>query len=558
MEKKGIAIGVDNFLKIREGNAYYVDKSLLIKKIVDSHSDVMVFTRPRRFGKSLNISMLAYYFDKQHSESVWAFDGLAINDENDSYKRHQNQYPLIKMTLKSVASSNFSDALLKFKYVMSTEYKRHSYLLTSPHLKDEEKSYFKRIQGEQGSAAECEVSLRKLTEFLYAHHGEKVMVLIDEYDVPLEKAYFARNPYYDEMVEFMRGFYEALKTNDYLYKTVITGCLRVAKESIFTGLNNLEIVSILSDEASEYFGFTEREVQEMLNYYELPEKVEQAREWYNGYTFGNTTVYNPWSIINYVKDMRGNFPFPRPHWSNTSSNSIVRSLIRKATPQVRAEVEELLQGKTLKKPIFEEVVYGEIEKSMDNLWSFLYLTGYLKKVSEEFKDRTTYLELAIPNEELRYIYDRQISEWFEEVVLRETDFEALYEGVRLGDPQIMERELARHMLESISYLDHYENFYHGFVAGVLKGMPDYLLLSNRESGSGRSYLFLKGRALPDKALILEIKVAKNFLDLERSAREGLRQIEEKNYEQDLLYDGYTDIEKYGVAFFRKRCKVIRG
>jgi len=557
MEKKGIGIGIENFVDMIDRNAYYVDKTLLIKEVIESPSNVMVFTRPRRFGKTLNMSMLAYFFDVKETKSAWAFEGLHISKEG-KYKAFQNQYPVITMSLKDVVSTDFDGALYKFKYFMSTEYGRHRYLLDSEKLDDEQKAYIKKMIAEKGDQRDCEVSLRRLSEFLYAHYGQRVLILIDEYDVPLEKAYFARTPYYDDMVDFMREFYSALKTNNAIYKTVITGCLRIAKESIFTGLNNLEVISILSDEASEYFGFTESEVQDMLDYYDLTHKFPEAKAWYNGYEFGNTTVSNPWSIINYVKDMRGNFPFPRPHWSNTSSNSIVKSLIRKADADVKAEVEQMLQGGTIKKPIFEEVVYGEIEKNMDNLWSFLFLTGYLKKVSKAQIEEKIYLELAIPNREMKYIYDRQISDWFQEVVLKETNFEALYEGVRHGDTHIMERELARHMMESISYLDHYENFYHGFVAGILKGMSDYIVLSNRESGFGRSDLFLKGKALPDKALILEVKVAKNFLDLEKTAKSAVRQIEEKNYEQDLLYDGYQEIETYGVAFFRKRCKVVRG
>lgn len=295
----------------------------------------------------------------------------------------------------------------------------------------------------------------------------------------------------------------------------------------------------------------------MLGYYGLEEKFEEAKAWYNGYEFGNATVYNPWSVINYVKDMRGNFPFPRPHWSNTSSNSIIKSLIRKATPQVRTEIEQLLQKGTLKKPIREEVVYGEIEKSMDNLWSFLFLMGYLKKVSQAQREEEIILELAVPNRELKYIYDTQISDWFEEVVLRETNFEKLYEAIRQGDAKSLETELVIHMADSISYLDHYENFYHGFVAGILKGMPDCVVLSNLESGYGRSDIFIKEKVPSQRALILEVKVAKSFLDLEEKAREALGQIEEKGYEQDLLYHGYVEIEKYGVAFFKKRCKVVR-
>jgi len=558
MEKKGIAIGVDNFLKIRENKAYYVDKSLLIKKVVDSQSEVLVFTRPRRFGKSLNISMLTYYFDKQHSESAWAFDHLAIKEAGEPYKSLQNAYPVVKLVLKSVVSTNFNDALIKFKYVISSEYTRHQYLLESDRLSSKEKAYIERMILEKGTQADCEVSLRKLSEYLYRHHQQKVIVLIDEYDVPLEKAYFARNSYYNEMIDFMREFYEALKTNDALYKTIITGCLRVAKESIFTGLNNLEIISILSDEASEFFGFTELEVNEMLDYYDLPEKKEEAKSWYNGYEFGNATVYNPWSILNYVKDMRGNFPFPRAHWSNTSSNSIIKTLIRQAKPEVKAEIEQMLQGKPLKKVIREEVVYGEIEKNMDNLWSFLFLTGYLKKVSQEQIGEKISLELALPNRELKYIYDTQISDWFEEIVLQETNFDELYGAVRAGDALGIQQQLMTHISECISYLDHYENFYHGFVTGILKGIPGCVVLSNRESGNGRSDIFVKEKVPSERALIFEIKMADSFPDLAETAQKALKQIDEKNYEADLLYHGYTEIEKYGVAFFKKRCKVIKG
>jgi len=557
MEKKrGIPIGQDDFLEVRRLNAYYVDKSLLIKEIIDSSSSVLVFTRPRRFGKSLNISMLGYYFDRLEAKAAFAFEGLKISDEGAEYKEYQNNFPVIKMTLKDAESANFENAFVALKEIVAKEYKRHAYLLESDKLTEHERSVFQKVLEEKASFEELKSSLGNLASYLYLHFDKKVIILIDEYDVPLEKSYF--NGYYEEMVGFIRSFFSrALKSNNALHQAIITGCLRVSKESIFTGVNNLNIISILSNRYDEYFGFTENEVQEMLAYFELTGNFSEAKIWYNGYQFGRTTVYNPWSMINYIENRSvGNLP--RPYWSNTSSNEIIKTLIRTAASTVQSEIEQLIQGHSLKKFIHEDVVYSEIEKNMDNLWSFLLFTGYLKKVSEKLVGGNIEIELKIPNQEVNYIFERQIKEWFEEVYVPSSNFETLYDAIRHGDAPTLEVELTKHLRRTISYMDSHENFYHGAVAGILMGMPGYSIQSNRESGKGRSDLFIKDVDYGNRALIFELKTAKTFADLEASSQEALNQIEEKQYEEQLLLDGYMDIEKYGIAFFKKRCRVKKG
>jgi len=554
-KKKGLAIGQDDFLKLRKMGSYYVDKSLLIKDVIDSNSTVLVFTRPRRFGKSLNISMLGYFFDLLEVNAASVFEDLTIMTAGEAYLKEQNQYPTIRMTLKDAEGSDFESAFVMLQDIVAEEYKRHSYLLQSPRLTASEKLYFERVMDEESSKSQLKQSLGRLAKYLYRHYEKEVVILIDEYDVPLEKSYF--EGYYIEMVHFIRGFFwGALKSNRAVHKAVITGCLRVSKESIFTGVNNLDIVSILSHHFDEYFGFTESEVEQLLAYYGLEEKMIEAKQWYNGYRFGETVVFNPWSAIKYVHEV-GAGGLPSPYWSNTSSNDIIKNLVKKADSNVKAEIEMLLQGKPLHKVVSEDIVYGEIENNMDNLWSFLYFTGYLKRESSKMIGEKLMIELSIPNREVKYIFDTKIKEWFLEEFLSHTNFEALYAAIRNGDALALERELTKHASESISFLDHYENFYHGFVVGISKGLPDYLVISNRESGQGRSDIFVMEKAPSNRALILELKMSNSFLTLEQVAAQALQQIEDKNYDQALLYEGYTEIEKYGIAFFKKRCKVLK-
>ena len=558
--KTGLAVGVDNFAKLRERGSYYIDKSLLIKELLDSDDEVHIFTRPRRFGKSLNISMLRYYFDVLHKKEAPIFDGLQIIEAGEQYTQHQNAYPLIQMTLKGAEGLNFESAFKAFTRIIAREYRRHRYLLESDELMLSEKEYFSRILDQKGDFDDYKCSLVRLSEMLQQHFDEKVIILIDEYDVPLEKAYFAvKGSYYDEMVDFIRGFLgDALKTNDVLERAIITGCLRVAKESIFTGVNNLSIVSILNAEYDEYFGLTEAEGEVMFDHYEIMDNLPIAKDWYNGYQFGDTIVYSPWSLIKHVRSHLYGNPFPIPHWSNTSSNLIIRELIDMADDDVKAEIEILIAGGAIKKEITEDIVYKDIKKNMPNLWNFLYFTGYLTKVSQEMTVRKRHLELKIPNNEVTYIFERHIREWFDEDFVKRDIFNELYKGLLAGDIEKMAEEIESLLMESISYLDSHENFYHGFIAGILRPLENYILKSNRESGHGRGDIFLRGKKSPRKAFILELKVAKKVGDLAKMCDEALAQIEEMNYAQELIDEGYNDIETYGIAFFKKKCLVVKG
>ena len=549
-----LPIGVEFFDDMIEKGYYYVDKTLLIKDLLDTGGAVNLFTRPRRFGKSLNISMLQHFFDNLMADKAQLFDGLAISQTGDAYLKHQNEYPVIKLGLKDVASRDFTGAMKKMATEISSEYDRHACLLESPKLRNKEKEIFEKYLDHEKPLNEYEESLKFLSNCLEKHYSQKVIILIDEYDVPLEKAHFTG--YYGEMIEFIRGFFSsALKTNKSLHFAVLTGCLRVSKESIFTGLNNLNIVSITSDSFGEYYGFTEPEVAQMLKHYGLEEKTEEMRDWYNGYLFGETVVYNPWSSIKYLYDIiYGKIYLPSPHWSNTSSNAIIRDLISISDDAVKEEIESLIAGKTIKKPIIEDIVYADITKNMDNLWSFLFFTGYLKKVEKTQEGVQNHLELTIPNKEILYIYVRHIREWFEERI-KTTDLTPMYNAILAGDTKVFQHELTEMIQDTISYFDSKEEFYHGFLTAVTSTMNGYVTKSNRESGNGRGDIFIRPTSIRKPAVIIEVKMANVAKDLTKKCDEALAQIEEKKYDDELLRDGYTNVIKYGIAFYRKDCEV---
>ena len=558
--KKKLPIGIEDFDQMISDNYYYVDKTMMIKDLLDKGGYVNLFTRPRRFGKSLNISMLQYFFDHLMADKAHIFDELDISTVGDAYLSHQNSYPVIKLGLKDVESSNFKGAMKMMAIEIAYEYDRHAYLLESTKLRSKEKVLFEKILDEEldlGNELNLESyknSLKFLSNCLEKHYSKKVIILIDEYDVPLEKSHF--EGYYPEMVKFIRGFFSsALKTNKSLHFAVITGCLRVSKESIFTGLNNLNIVSIISDSFGEYFGFTEIEVNKMLAYYRLEHKEAQMRDWYNGYLFGETVVYNPWSSIKYLYDViHGKILYPGPHWSNTSSNTIIQDLITISDNDVKVEIESLIAGKTITKPIKEDTIYADILKSMDNLWSFLFFTGYLKKVTKTQVDVQNYLELTIPNKEILYIYKTKIIEWFDERV-RTTDLTKMYTAVLNGDAQAFQNKLSEMLKDTISYFDSKEGFYHGFLAAVMSTMCDYSTKSNRESGNGRGDIFMRPVSFRQPAVIIEVKIANEMKDLPKACNIALNQIEEKKYDDELIREGYTNIIKYGIAFYRKDCEI---
>ena len=557
--KKTLPLGVDDFKKLRENDFYYIDKTLFIKELLDKRSQVSHFTRPRRFGKTLELSMLKYFFESVHvpdgcsDDNSSLFKGLKIMDAGERYTRHLGQYPVICISLKSARQPDFEKAFIMLKRQIADEFRRHKYVTDS--LEESDKLRYNLIMNETDEDAQYLDALAFLSRILNEYHKRKVIILMDEYDVPLENAYF--KGFYDKMTDFIRSLFEsALKTNPNLEFAVITGCLRISKESIFTGLNNLEIISIMNTNYAEYFGFTQEEVECMLSYYGIEEKKEEAKKWYDGYFFGNTEVYNPWSVINYVKAASADHgAFPKPYWANTSSNSIVRELVERADSSVKQEMEELIAGGTIEKPVHEDITYDEVYKTEDNLWNFLFFTGYLKKQSERFDGETIYLTLALPNTEVKLIYRNTILDWFNQNI-KKKDFSALYRGILQRETDVLEREISKNLMETISFFDYKEDYYHGFLAGLLKMMDGYILKSNRESGLGRSDLLLLSPAYEGVAVIMELKITDSFAQLNDSARQALCQIKEKKYDAELKLEGYHTFIYYGISFFKKLCRVI--
>jgi hypothetical protein len=556
VDTKALPIGIEDFKEMIQEDYYYVDKSLLIKELLDNRPKVSLFTRPRRFGKSLNVSMLQYFLEVGQ-DSVPLFHGLKIMDTGEKYLSHMNRYPVIMLSFKSADQSTFESSFLQLKEELRREFRRHRYLKESDKLENEMKVDFEELLSGKAPNQKYNTSISFLTQCLEQHFSEKVVILIDEYDVPLEKSYF--KGYYEEMMELIRSMLNtALKTNTSLAFAVMTGCLRISKESIFTGLNNLDIISILSDSYGEFFGFTEQEIGQVLTDYQLCSKQKELKGWYNGYLFGNETVYNPWSVIKYLRDKRVNINcFPSPYWSNTSSNGIIRILIDRAGPKEKEEIENLIQGGTIISPVHEDVTYEDITSSPEHLWNFLFFTGYLKKCSETFKRNILYLELCIPNEEVRYIYQRKIEEWMKDTVLSQKHVE-LFKHMLDGDKDNFEAELNICLKRSISYMDSGENFYHGFLTGVFDNMSDYQVKSNRESGNGRGDIFVASYYNKKIAIIIEVKVATSYQSLENCCNKALNQIEEKRYEEELQSIGYYNILKYGIAFYKKDCKIKKG
>ncbi len=557
MKRKRIGIGIDNFEEIIEENYYYVDKTALIKKILDVRSKVTLFTRPRRFGKSLNLSMLKYYFEKSEKDSTDLFEGLCIATAGEEYARHQGKYPVIMLNFKEGKQDTFESSYDSLKRNIAYEYRRHEKILGSGLLAEYEVECFQKIVKKTGGLDDYRESVAFLCRCLEKVYREKAIILIDEYDVPLENAYY--KGFYEEMISFIRGILSvALKTNDSLAFAVLTGCLRITKESIFTGLNNLNIISIQTPGYGEFFGFTPKEVEEMLQYFGKESHMETIREWYNGYLFGNEQVYNPWSVIKYVSTaLEDDEYLPQPYWSNTSSNSIIKDLIERADWETKAELERLVQGESIEKPIHEDITFADIYKDNNNLWNFLYFTGYLKKVKQRIDEEQVVLTLEIPNLEVKSVYRRQIMEWVKEQVEKK-DMTKLYEATLSGDLQGMEEAINQTLMETISYYEYNEAYYHGFIGGLYKGMEYYFVKSNVECGLGRPDLLITYATPEGKAIIFEFKITKEYSKLEEKAVEALQQIEEKKYVEGMQARGYTDILVYGVAFFEKTCVVKKG
>lgn len=555
---KPLPVGVDNFEKIISKGYYYVDKTLFIKELLDKKGEVNLFTRPRRFGKTLTLSMIRCFFEDTgdaagNRENQALFEGLQIMEQGEAYTQEMCGYPVINLSLKSSKQPNWELAYGCLKEAISEEYLRHRNVMDSLDTPEQKRRY-EDVMNLRGSLLDFSTSIWFLSKCLYRHYGKKVIILIDEYDVPLENSYFSG--FYDEMIGFIRSIFEsALKTNPYLEFAVITGCLRITKESIFTGLNNLKMISILNPAYGEYFGFTQNEVDHILEYYGLSGQRSRIEAWYNGYLFGDTKVYNPWSVSNYIELLTTDpDELPAPYWANTSSNSIVRSLIENADPSVKDELEILLAGGTIEKPVHEEITYDSVYDSEDNLWNFLFFTGYLKLISRRLEGENRYITMGIPNLEVKYIYTNMIKNWFTGKI-KSKDLSSMYQAMQDGNAEVFENELSRLLKESISYMDAKEAFYHGFLLGVLGNMSDYIVRSNRESGNGRLDIVVKNLDDSKPPIIIEIKVAETFKELEAACDKAIKQITDMEYDSWAPEDGYTEVLDYGIAFFRKRCKI---
>ena len=557
--KKQAALGVEDFKTMIDKGGYFVDKTLMIKELIESQAMVTLFTRPRRFGKTLNQFMIRRFFEDEITEkgekvdNGYLFDGLAITACGEEILKHQQRYPVIFMSLKSAKQDDYQTAYACLIDEICKEFQRHSYVLQGE-MPARSREIFERIVLGRGNKEEYAKALGFLSECLAKYHGNNTIILIDEYDVPLENAYF--HGFYEEMIGFIRSLFEsALKTNPYLEKGVITGCLRISKESIFTGLNNLAVESILSMNYPGAFGFTEPEVKTMMEYFDRADKYPELKKWYDGYCFGKTEIYNPWSILNYLY-MGKNDPdyLPRSYWSNTSSNSIVREMVAEADDAAKEDLETLMNGGTIEKPVHEDITYADIHQTQDNLWNFLFFTGYLKKVGERKEGRKLYLEMKIPNLELASIYEDSISYWFDQR-MKQTDRSPLLRALEAGDCQAIEDFINRQLADTISYYDYAENFYHGFMAGLLVNIGGYRVKSNRESGNGRPDIVMTELRFRGRAMILELKISDTIRGMERKCKEALAQIEEQKYVVPLEEDGYQDILKYAVCFFKKGCMV---
>ena len=567
-----IGIGYENYKEFIDKDMYYVDKTLLIRDIVERGGKVTLFTRPRRFGKTLALSMLRTFFEKEYDfdgnivDNSRYFTGKKIMEADEKILSMMGRYPVIKLSLKSAKQPNFKTAFLKLRDEIVQEFDRHSYISDSAKLSLAERQNIqsllqpKRDEDIQDDAAlQTEVgryatALKMLSVSLKKYHGENVIILLDEYDVPLENAYYAG--FYQEMVDLIRSLFEScLKTNDALEFAVVTGCLRISKESIFTGLNHLQISSIYNNGYEEAFGFTQAETEAMLIAYGMSDRIAEAKEWYDGYLFGETEIYNPWSIIKYVSSIAINkMKFPEAYWANTSSNQIIRDMVWQADENMREELDILINGGTIEKQIHEDITYDDIHNSEDNLWNFLFFTGYMKKVSERREGKKIYLTMRIPNLEVGSIYENHIRGWFDEVV-KGTDRGELHKAVLEGDTDMIADYVSDLLEKSISTFDSEESFYHGFFLSLLYGVKGYSVRSNREEGNGRPDIVLYPNRPKNPAIIFEVKIRKKFNQMEDGLEEAYRQIRDQKYEEGILDDGYLGVVSYGICFCKKSCIV---
>lgn len=561
-EVKMLPVGIDGFEKVRKAGFYYVDKSKFIEQLLQNWGEVNIFTRPRRFGKTLNMSMLKSFFEIGTDTAL--FNGLYISNNNDLCEKYMGKYPVIFLSLKNVDGADFEEASYRFVEVVGREARRFEFLKDSMKLTPDDKNVYRAIASMNDGSYTMDVkllasALRILSELLYKHFGKKTIILIDEYDVPLDKAF--QHGYYRKMISLLRAMFgDALKTNEYLQFAVLTGCLRISKESIFTGLNNFKVYSAADTRYDEAFGFTDEEVKKILADYQLQERYAEVKEWYDGYHFGNADIYCPWDVINYVDDLKSDpAAFPKTYWINSSGNDLVKRFIDKADITTKDEIEQLIAGESVEKRIRLDLTYDEIDNSIDNMWSVLFTTGYLTQISNDAYGR---YKLAIPNKEIREVFVLQIREWFAGVVANNTaSTKEINQGFLEGRAEDIQRELTMFLGETISIMDtnarsgEKENFYHGILLGILKSYPDWAVKSNRESGDGFPDILLKPKN-PDAGIIIELKYAHTMNDLDKACERALGQIRDRRYDEALREDGRDDVLAYGIAFYKKRCKVV--
>ena len=561
-EKVKLPMGIENFKEIRTQGFYYVDKTGLIKTLMENLGKVNLFTRPRRFGKTLNMSMLKNFFEVDNDNMI--FNGLEIAREKELCEEYMGKFPVISITLKGATGENFEEAKVMLRRIIGKEAMRFQFLLESNKIDDTERSQYRALINTDKTGTFTmsddllKDSLLMLSHFLQKHYGQDTVILVDEYDVPLDKAYQAG--YYNSMVEFIRGLFgNAFKTNDSLKFAILTGCLRISKESIFTGLNNFSVYTVKDIQYNEFFGFTDTEVRQMLEYYGFMEKYHTIKEWYDGYHFNNLDIYCPWDVVSYCHALKmKSSTEPQNYWVNTSSNDIVRRFIARADATTRDEIELLINGGHVKKMIHQELTYRDLDSDIDNLWSLLFTTGYL---TQDGKDEEEISTLVIPNKEIHWIYVQQIRKWFKEEARKDTKkLENFYKAFEENDAATIEKEFASYLRKTISIRDTNvkkemkDNFYHGILLGLFGNMVDWKVKSNAESGDGYSDISVE---VEDREIgfIIKIKYAENAA-FDDACKEAFRQIYDRNYEETLIDDGMKTIYRYGIACYKKRCRVI--
>ena len=562
--KTKLPMGIEDFKRIRSEEFYYIDKTGLIRELLENEAYVNLFTRPRRFGKTLNMSMLKYFFEIGSDSALFA--DLEIAKEKELCAKYMGKFPVIAITLKGATGENYVEAKEMLRRMIGKEAMRFQFLMQSENLTEIEKNQYRALVNTDKIGAFTmpdellKDSLQMLSQLLQKHYHQSVVILIDEYDVPLDKAY--QSGYYDAMVELIRVLFgNAFKTNSSLYLAVLTGCLRISKESIFTGLNNFKVYTVKDVRYKEYFGFTDEEVKQMLEYYGFTDQYYAVKEWYDGYLFGDLGIYCPWDVINYCGDLRdASVTEPQNYWVNTSSNSIIRKFIERADGTTKEEIEQLIHGKSIKKKIRQELTYRDLDSKIDNLWSILFTTGYLTQSKVQKGDFT---ELVIPNKEIQWIFEEQIQEWFEMEIGKDKNMlENFGRAFEENNIEGIEKLFTSYLRKTISIRDTNikkemkENFYHGILLGLFAGMKNWKVKSNAESGEGYSDISVE---IDDKeiGIVIELKYAEKAA-FESACKEALEQIQSRNYEEILIDDGMSVIRKYGIACYKKRCKVISG